>query len=254
MKYLPLVWAALSRRSAFGWGEFSSVTVRLTSPAAFDAFRAALLGKSLARIARRSRIAACVESPRMSASLQPVRAAGNRAPAPARYTTGAILLHWLLAALLLGQIAFGWFLTTIPRGVPARGYYVNLHKSTGLTIGVLILARLLWRMRHPAPSLPDSLPLWERAAARASHRALYLAMLVMPLSGYLASNFSKYGVKLFNALMLPPWGANDHRLYAAFNSTHIVVAWAFAALILIHVLAALRHLLRADRVFQRMWP
>jgi cytochrome b561 len=162
-------------------------------------------------------------------------------------------LHWLLAALLLAQIAFGWFLTTIPRGSPARSYYVNLHKSTGLILAALILLRIIWRVAHAAPPLPSFMPAWERLAAGVSHRALYLAMIVMPLSGYLASNFSKYGIKLFNAISLPPWGSNDAHLYALFNGTHVVTAYVFAGLISIHVLAALRHAMRGDGVFLRMW-
>lgn len=174
--------------------------------------------------------------------------------ASTRYTLGAIALHWLIAALLLAQIAFGWFLRTIPRGIPLRGFYVNLHKSTGLTIAVLILVRILWRLTHAAPQLPSFVPAWERAAARASHAALYVVMLVMPASGYVASNFSKYGVKLFNAVMLPPWGADDRRIYAVFNATHVLASYVFAALVLVHVLAAIRHAMRRDKLFSRMLP
>src|SRR5262245_25092799 len=127
--------------------------------------------------------------------------------APAdRYTTTAIALHWLIVLLLLGQITFGWFLHDIPRGTPARAIYVNLHKSTGMLLGLLILFRLYWRLRHPAPLLPASMDGWKRRAARASHVLLYACMLIMPLSGYIASNFSKWGVNFFNVLKLAPWG------------------------------------------------
>ena len=170
----------------------------------------------------------------------------------ARYTRVAVVLHWSIALLLFGQIAFGWFLQSIPRGVPARGFYVNLHKSTGLTLALLILARLAWRIAHRAPELPALMPLWERVAAKWSHVALYVCMLGMPLSGYIASNFSKYGVKLFNAVTLPPWGTNDPRIYTIFNTTHVVLSYVFVALIVAHVLAALRHALRKDGVFSRM--
>jgi cytochrome b561 len=171
-----------------------------------------------------------------------------------RYTGVAIALHWLLAALVLGQIAFGWYLQDIPRGTPARTVYVNLHKSTGLTIGLLILVRLCWRVTHRAPPLPASLRAWQRVAARTSHFALYACMLVMPAAGYLASNFSKFGVNYFNAVLLPPWGVDDRRFYTVFNTTHIVTSYVFVALIAVHVLAALRHLYLRDGVFQRMWP
>lgn len=173
---------------------------------------------------------------------------------PDRYGAVAIALHWLIAVSVLGQIVFGWYLQEIPRGTPTRGFYVNLHKSTGLTIAVLILLRLGWRLAHPPPPLPSFMPAWERVASRISHLALYVCMLVMPSSGYVASNFSKFGVKLFNVILLPPWGIDDKRIYAVFNTIHVVTSYLFVGLIVLHVLAAVRHALRHDGVFGRMWP
>lgn len=170
----------------------------------------------------------------------------------ARYTRVAVVLHWLIALLLLGQIGFGWFLETVPRGTPARGLYVNLHKSTGLSLALLILARVAWRLVHRPPELPSLMPLWERVAAKWSHGALYACMLGMPLSGYIASNFSKYGVQWFNAVSLPPWGTDNPRIYAIFNTTHVVLSYLFVALIVAHFLAAVRHIARKDGVFGRM--
>jgi cytochrome b561 len=171
----------------------------------------------------------------------------------AHYTTVAVILHWLIAVALIGQIGFGWFLDTVPRGTPARSFYVNLHKSTGLTLAVLIVARLVWRVAHRPPPLPAFMRLWERGDAKRSHAALYACMIGMPLSGYIASNFSKYGVKLFNVLTLPPWGVDDPQTYSIFNTTHVVLSYAFVALIVVHVLAALKHAVAKDGVFSRMW-
>lgn len=173
--------------------------------------------------------------------------------APTHYTRVAVVLHWLIAALVFGQIGFGWFLESVPRGGPLRGFYVNLHKSTGLVLGALILVRIAWRLLHTPPPLPSFIPAWEKVAARWSHVALYLCMLVMPLSGYIASNFSKYGVKLFNTLVLPPWGVDDRQIYAVFNTTHVVVSYLFVTLIVAHILAALRHAFRADGIMSRMF-
>jgi len=170
------------------------------------------------------------------------------------YTRVARVLHWLIAALLAMQIGFGWFLGGIARGSPLRGYYVNLHKSTGLVLALLILIRLAWRLRTTPPPLPSCMPAWERHAARWSHGALYGCMLGMPLSGYIASNFSKHGVKFFNAVMLPPWGVDDRLIYTIFNTTHIVLSYVFVALISVHVLAAARHAIHSDGVISRMWP
>ena len=79
-------------------------------------------------------------------------------------------------------------------------------------------------------------------------------MLIMPAAGHLPSNFRKFGVNYVNAVLLPPWRVDDRRLYAVFNTTHVVTSYVFVALIAVHVLAALRHLYLRDGIFLRMWP
>jgi cytochrome b561 len=172
-----------------------------------------------------------------------------------RYTATAIALHWLIALLLLGQFAFGLMLDDIPRGTPERGLYVNLHKSSGIVIGLLIVLRIAWRLAHAPPPLPAAMPPWQRLVARFSHAALYLCMLMLPLSGYLASNFSKHGVKFFNLVRLPPWGPDDKTLYALFNQTHHLTALLLALFVGLHVLAVAKHMLiDHDGLLWRMWP
>jgi cytochrome b561 len=172
-----------------------------------------------------------------------------------RYTGTAIALHWLIAVLLLGQFVFGLMLEDIPRGTPARGYYVNLHKSSGIVIGLLILLRLGWRLTHTPPPLPAAMPSWQRHAARLSHAALYLCMLALPLSGYLASNFSRHGVKFFNLVRWAPWGPDDKTLYALFNGIHHRAALLLALFVAVHVLAVAKHMLfDRDGLLLRMWP
>lgn len=171
------------------------------------------------------------------------------------YTRTSIALHWLIALLLLGQFAFGLMLEDIPRGTPERGIYVNLHKSSGIVIGLLIVLRIVWRLTHQPPPLPASMPAWQRHAGRFGHAVLYLCMLALPLSGYLASNFSKYGVKFFNVVHLPPWGPEDKTLYAFFNGTHHVAALLLAVFVALHVLAVAKHMLiDRDGLLWRMWP
>jgi cytochrome b561 len=172
-----------------------------------------------------------------------------------RYDRVARTLHWLIAAALLAQIAFGFSLDEIaPRGTPSRAAVINLHKSFGLVLGALILLRLGWRLAHRPPLWPASLPPWQRRAAGLGHAALYVCMLVMPLSGYVASNFSKHGVKLFG-VPLRPWGADLPVVYDALNGLHIATAWVFSALIAGHVAMALKHALcDRDGLFSRMGP
>ena len=173
---------------------------------------------------------------------------------PAAYGRVAVALHWLVAAAILAQLFLGWYVHDIPRGTPERGFWINVHKSCGLLLGLLVVFRLGWRLRHGAPAMPAGLARWQAAAARASHVLLYACMLALPLTGYLASNFSKHGIKFFNAVLLPPWGVDDRQVYAALNGTHAVLTWVLVALAGAHVLAAIAHLLRRDGVFQRMLP
>jgi cytochrome b561 len=169
------------------------------------------------------------------------------------YDRTARWLHWLVAALFLSQFAFGWWLTDIPRGTPARGFFVNLHKSMGMLLGLLIVLRIGWRLMHSPPAWPSTLARYQRVIATASHHALYVCMLLMPVSGYVASNFSKHGVKFFNLITLPPWGPDDKTLYAVFNQIHKVTAVVLFALLVLHVSAAAWHGLRRDGIFSRIW-
>ena len=181
--------------------------------------------------------------------------AGAARARAARYDRVAIALHWLIGAALLAQIVFGFLIDDMaPRGTPARAATINLHKSFGIVLALLIVARLVWRLTHRPPAWPMSMSAWQRRAAQLSHRALYASMLLMPLSGYVASNFSKHGVKFFG-FALRPWGPDLPAAYDFFNGMHIITAFLFCALIAVHVVAALKHLLvDRDEVFSRIWP
>jgi cytochrome b561 len=169
-----------------------------------------------------------------------------------RYDKVAIALHWVVAVVVIAQLAFGWFLTDVPRGSPERGSLVNLHKSIGLAIWLLVAIRLGWRWTHAPPALPG--PAWQRRAARTTHFILYGALFTMPVAGYLASNFSKHGILLFGAVRLRPWGRDDPSLYALFNGFHVSAAWVLTAFLALHLGAALYHAWKRDGVLDRMWP
>jgi cytochrome b561 len=171
-----------------------------------------------------------------------------------RYTGVAIVLHWLIAAAVLFMIGLGWTLEDMPKGTPQRTYWFNLHKSIGVTIGVLVVLRLLWRLTHRPPALPSSMPAWEVTAARINHVLLYALLIAMPVIGFLASNFTKFGVKYFG-LQIGPFFPEDQGLRDTLQGLHGALSWVLFALIVLHVLAALKHwLIDKDRVFQRMLP
>ena len=171
-----------------------------------------------------------------------------------KYTATARTLHWVLALALIMQIGLGLYMADIPKGTPDRAWYFNLHKSIGLVLAVFILYRLWWRSRSTPPPLPGSVPSWEAQLARLSHWLLYACMVVMPVSGYIGSNFTKYGVVFFG-IKMPPWGWEDKAIYAVFSGIHEYTGSVFIGIIVIHFLAALKHWLwDKDRVMQRMLP
>lgn len=171
-----------------------------------------------------------------------------------KYSLPAISLHWLLAVLIIGLLALGWYMVDIERGTPARGFYFNLHKSIGLVVGVLLVLQLGWRAGHRPPPLPSALGAWQIRATRIAHALLYVLIVTMVVSGYVEANFTKYGVKFFG-IPLPPWGPEDERMSAVFATIHEYAVYAFTLLLVGHVGAALYHLIiRRDTVFQRMLP
>lgn len=170
-----------------------------------------------------------------------------------RYPPVAVMLHWLLAALILTLLASGWYMVDIPRNTPARGFFFNLHKSLGVLAGLGIVALVAWRLRHPAPPLPLRMPRWERNAAALNHGLFYVLMVVVTAAGYLTSSFSRFGPKLFGIPLPTLW--EDAALREQLADVHRVTAWVFAALIALHVAAALKHaLVDRDGVLQRMLP
>ena len=171
-----------------------------------------------------------------------------------RYSRFAVALHWIMALGVLTQILLGWWMIEIPKSPPGlRAYWFNVHKSIGITLGLLAIVRIGWRFARPAPALPDHLPAWQRTAAVASHAGLYVCMMVMPLAGYLGSSFTKYPIKYWG-VTLPHWGWDAPALKEICSTVHYAAAWGFMGLVTLHVLAALMHVLvKRDGVFQRMW-
>lgn len=170
-----------------------------------------------------------------------------------KYKPIAMFLHWLLAVAIIAQAGLGVWMGDIPKGTPDRAYFFNLHKSIGLVIALFILWRIAVRLKNTPPALPI-MPRWERISAKASHHLLYACMIILPMSGYVGSNFTKYGIKFFG-YQIAPWGSENKAIYEVFNITHSVTGKVMIAIILIHVAAALKHwLFDKDTVMQRMLP
>lgn len=170
-----------------------------------------------------------------------------------RFDRVAVWLHWSIGALLLAEILFGLMLDEIaPRGTPARGGVINLHKSFGIILGVLVIARIAWRLTHATPPWPATMTLQQRRATNLGHVALYVCMVVAPLAGYLGSNFSRHGVRLFG-VVVPPWGPDWPAAYSMLVTLHDASSYLLLALVAGHVAMALKHaFIDRDGVFGRI--
>lgn len=168
------------------------------------------------------------------------------------YTRTARTLHWLLALLLSGMVALGWYMMSIEKE-PNSGWYFDLHKSIGITILGLVLLRILWRLTHRPRDLPSWLPSWQTKLAGLTQSLLYVVMFMMPVTGLAGALLSKDGVSFFGIPL--PYLAPNHDLSEQLFAVHGVIVWILIGLVSVHAAGALKHLvIDRDGVFQRMWP
>lgn len=182
-----------------------------------------------------------------------------------RYSIVAIVLHWTIAVMVLGMIASGLWMADAIRD-PARQNLAyetyQLHKAFGLSVLLLSLARLAWRLGHPAPPLPADTGRWQRLAAHAVHVALYGLTIGVPFLGWLMVSASPLGLPtvpfgLFEWPHLPVLGPQTDAaaLEGWFKLGHRSLAYATAGLLVVHIGAALKHqFLDRDDLIARMMP
>jgi len=169
-----------------------------------------------------------------------------------RFSPFARLLHWLMAALILAMLFIGIGMIA---SLSDYHWLLSIHRSLGIIILVLAVARLFYRLFHPAPSLPAGMPGWQRILARASHVVLYALMIALPLVGWAMLSAAREPVVLYGSLYLPPITPQDAALYGGLRETHTVLAFLLFATFLAHLGAALLHaMVFRDGVFQTMAP
>lgn len=171
-----------------------------------------------------------------------------------RYTRTAMSLHWLIALMIIGLFAFGLYMVELPLS-PQKLKFYSYHKWAGVTVFLLVLLRLLWRITHRPPELPAAMPRWQVKAAKAGHHLLYLLMVIVPLSGWLMSSAKGFQTVWFGVLPLPDFVAPDKALAETLKAAHKWFAYGLAALVLAHVAAALKHhFIDRDGLLARMLP
>jgi len=181
-----------------------------------------------------------------------------------RYGAVAMTLHWLIAILVIANICVGLYFSDLPRSDPNLFMLVQTHKSIGLTVLVLSLLRLGWRLVNPVPPLPAGMSAPLRFLAHASHFLLYFLIVAIPLSGWALVSSSKLGLPTmyFGLFQWPNISflsdmtrEQKGPMHGLFDDTHVLLAWSAIVLVPIHIAAALYHQFwRRDDVLKRMLP
>jgi cytochrome b561 len=169
---------------------------------------------------------------------------------PLRYTRVAVILHWLIAVLILANVAAALSVDSLPDSWVRP--VIDTHKSIGLTVLGLVLLRILWRIGHAPPPLPAEYPRWERMAAHAAHAALYLVILALPITGWMHDSAWKaadsHPLRWFDLFTVPRIAPITHldpatkeAMHGLFGDFHTWAGYALYALLALHILAALKH-------------
>jgi cytochrome b561 len=171
-----------------------------------------------------------------------------------RFGTLARAFHWATFLLLLASFGIGLTMIELPLG-PRKLQVYSWHKWVGVTVFLITVLRLGWRLAKPPPPFPESMPAWQKGAARVSHAGLYGLLLIMPISGWVMSSALGLSTVYFGLVPLPDLVAPDRELGHSLSQLHGLLGLILAILIGIHIAATLyHHFILRDDVAKRMLP
>jgi cytochrome b561 len=171
-----------------------------------------------------------------------------------RYGAVAQAFHWLIAALIVTQFVLANLALDLPIGAHKLALFAR-HKSVGMTVLMLAILRLLWRLKQPPPGLPAGMAPWERFLARATHAGFYVLLFAMPVTGWLMSSAKNYSVSWFGLFTWPNLIGKNESAFEWLRSTHDALSGVLFVIAVLHILAALKHhFWNRDDVLVRMLP
>lgn len=166
----------------------------------------------------------------------------------------AQLLHWLIALMIIALAALGLLMDELPTSMTKVRLY-SLHKSLGMTVLLLVILRLGWRLFDRRPGYPSAMPAWQVRLAEVTHGLLYVLLLAIPLSGWLYNSASNFPLRWFGLISLPALTGPDKALKTLALDLHGFGFYLLAVLFVVHVAAALKHhYIDRDDTLRRMWP
>ncbi len=165
-----------------------------------------------------------------------------------------IALHWTVALLVVATFGLGLWMGEVPARID-RPYYYAIHASMGITLLVILVARIAWAVFNPAPAAVPGTPVWQNTAARFTHVSLYAVTLVVVLLGWLLSGVAEPPIEpqAFGLIAMPSPLTLSSAYEDFLEETHELAAYALIALASVHALAALwHHFIRHDNTMRRM--
>ena len=171
-----------------------------------------------------------------------------------RFGLVATSLHWLTLILLIAAFTLAISMVNMPFS-PRKLEFYSWHKWVGVTIFLVAVLRLGWRLADPVPPAPAETPAWQRRLAGLSHTALYAILIIMPVTGWIMSSALNLPVVYLGLIPMPsPFGV-DRELGEAMKVVHLALAITLLMLIAVHVAAAIyHHFALRDDVMRRMLP
>jgi cytochrome b561 len=158
-----------------------------------------------------------------------------------RYGLVSRLLHWLMALMIFIMLGVGTYMADLDKGDPLRPQLFGMHKAVGVTLLMLAVLRILWIFAAGRPTPPRALQPKEILISKAVIGLLYLLMLLTPVAGYLMSNAAGAPVSYFGLFQLPAFIGKSGELREALGELHEILAYGILALVVLHVLGALKH-------------
>ena len=170
------------------------------------------------------------------------------------YTSTAKVLHWLKALMFFGLLALGFYMHELPLS-PEKLQFYAWHKWAGVTVFLLVLFRLYWRVTHRPPALPESMPRPLQRVAHAGHFIIYILMIAIPLSGWLMSSAKGFQTVWFGLVPIPDLIGKDKECGDLLAAVHQSLNLLFIAVLVGHIGAALKHhFVDKDDILTRMLP
>lgn len=172
------------------------------------------------------------------------------------YNRTAVILHWILAVFIFFLFISSWWMMGLPLpgdGIQFRPFPFQLHKNIGITLIFVVFLLIYVRFRHrPAAVSSSSMKPWMHRLALADHVLLYGLILLVCISGYLASAHTRWDTVVWWLVELPRISEADEETNEFYSFVHLWSAWALLAVIAVHISGALYHAFRNDGIVRRM--